>query len=272
LKLSFKVSKLTIIFSLYVIISASYMYQVMNFIRFDLWFQKKIISENFEKAILEKLEYYKEITKDSKEKEEDPVKKEEKEKKEKEERKTLINKAYIKNSKDGYYYLNKNLTEEEKIDLRNILLNLGKRDNLDIFIWIVFFIFGILLLIYLIKLKLNFFRLIIAIIVFGLGILYAFTISKYISERIHLIYFGTIGFLFTKDNLEESNIITIIYTIIWSMLIATFDEIFQLFLPYRVGDVRDIILGTLGGLWGGLAYLVLKIKNINIKKNNKDSG
>ncbi len=266
MKLSFKVSKLTVIFSIYVIISASYMYHVLNFIRFDLWFQKKIIAEKFERDILLKLEDNKDKKENSKENKEDPEKKEEKEKKENEERKELLNKAYILNSVDGNYYLNKNLTEDEKIDLRNILLNLGQRDNLDIFIWIIFFIFGIILIIYLIKLEINFLRLILAIILFGLGILYAFTMNKFISERIHLIYFGIIGFLFTKDNLEESNLITIIYTIIWAMLIATLDEIFQSFLPKRVGDVRDIMFGTLGGLWGSIIYIILKIKNIIIKK------
>ena len=53
-----------------------------------------------------------------------------------------------------------------------------------------------------------------------------------------------------------------------------FYEVFQLFLPYRVGDVRDIVFGVLGGLWGGVIYITLyikiKFKNNNIKmKENK---
>ena len=55
MRLSFNVSKYTIIFSLYVIISASFMYHLLNFIRFDLWIPRKITYENFEENILKKL-------------------------------------------------------------------------------------------------------------------------------------------------------------------------------------------------------------------------
>lgn len=268
MKFSFKISKLTIIISLYVIISASYMYQVMNFIRFDLFFPKRIVSEKFKNDVVGKLEEYKYKKEDLKKikSEKDLEKIQKKEKKVIEERKIIIKKAFIRNSVDGYYYLNKHLTEDEKFILRKILLSSGYRDNLEIFIWIIFCIFGIILIIYLIKLRISFIRLILAVIVFGLGMLYASTINLNIVERMHLIYFGIIGFLFIKDNFGDSNITSIIYALIWAMLIAALDEIFQSFLPKRVGDVRDIIFGTLGGLWGSIIYVILKINKINIKK------
>lgn len=237
------------------------MYQLLNFIRFDLWIPKKIVYENFEKNILEKLNEF-EDEKGKKKKDEN-----------KEENDDEINKInlmknkYTYNAGDGYYYLNKKLTIDDKEEIRQIFLELGKKDILPVLIWIVFCIVGCVLLFYLIYLRINIIRIFLIFVIFGLGLLYAFTINKYISERIHLIYFGIIGFLFTKDNFDEIGLWTVVYTMLWAMIIAALDELFQLFLPYRVGDVRDIIFGVLGGLWGGMIYSVLNFKSL-IKRNN----
>ena len=260
MRLSFKVSKYTILFSLYVIISASFMYQLLNFIRYDLWIPRKIVYKEFKEDILKKLENIKKDKENKKEKIKDIINKID-----------VMNKSYTYNEDDGYYYLNKKISIEDKEEIRYVFLVLDKKDILPIFIMVIFSIFGFVLLFYLISLKINIVRIILACIIFGLGLLYTFTINKYISERIHLIYFGIIGFLFAKDNFEELESWTILYVMLWAMIIATLDEIFQLFLPYRVGDVRDVIFGVLGGLWGGVIYITLYIKKIfkfnNIKRD-----
>jgi hypothetical protein len=143
-----------------------------------------------------------------------------------------------------------------------VFLILDKKDILPIFIFIVFCSVGCVFLIYLFKLKIHYVRIICACIIFGLGLLYTLTINKHISERIHLIYFGIIGFLFAKDNFKELGILTLAYTILWALIIASLDEIFQLYLPKRVGDIRDIIFGISGGLWGGIIYITLYIEKI----------
>ncbi len=250
MNISFKVSKYTIIFSIYVIISSSFMYHLLNVIRYDLWIPKKITYTNFEDNILKRLNEIKKDKINKKEKLDDINNKID-----------IMEKSYINNN-DGYYYLNKKISIDYKEEIRYVFLILDKKDILPVFIWIVFGIVGCILLFYLIRLKVNILRIILVCITFGLGLLYAFTINQHFSERIHLIYFGIIGFLFTKDNFDDNQLWTILYTILWVMIIAALDEIFQLYLPKRVGDVRDIIFGVIGGIWGGMIYMVLNIKSL----------
>ena len=174
------------------------MYQLLNFIRFELWLPKKVISQEFEQNVLEKL---KEIEDKKNEEKEKNSKKEKKDKKD--DNKKMLKKmrdSYTYSSRDGFFYLNKKLSIDDKEYIRQFFLDHGRKDILPLLIWILFGIFGLVLLFYLIRLKINTIRIILTFAVFGLGIVYAFTMNKYISERIHLIYFGIIGFLFTKDN------------------------------------------------------------------------
>ena len=103
MRLSFKVSKYTIIFSLYVIISASYMYQLLNFIRFDLWIPKKIAYKEFEDDILKRLNEIKKDKENKKEKLDDIINKID-----------VMKRSYSYNEIDGYYYLNKKINIEDK--------------------------------------------------------------------------------------------------------------------------------------------------------------
>lgn len=253
MKISFKVSRYTILFSLYVIISASFMYQLLNFIRFDLWIPKKIAYIDFEDNILKKLDDIKKDKENKNEKLDDIINKI-----------NVMNRCYSYNEIDGYYYLNKKISIEDKEEIRYVFLVLDKKDILPVFISIIFIIFGFVLIFYLIRLKIKISRIILACFIFCLGLLFTYTINEHLSERIHIIYFGTIGFLFAKDNFEELKLWTLIYVAFWVLIIATLDEIFQMYLPYRVGDVRDLILGVSGGLWGGIVYLTLYL-NIDFK-------
>ena len=80
------------------------------------------------------------------------------------------------------------------------------------------------------------------------------------SERIHLILFGLIGFLFTKDNLEDRLVKIIPFSLLFGFFAASVDEMFQLFLPYRVGDIRDVLFGGLGSLWGSIVCISVKFR------------
>ena len=77
----------------------------------------------------------------------------------------------------------------------------------------------------------------------GLTLAYFLEIPE---ERIHLIKYGLIGALVYRD--LNSRIVTILFGI----GIACLDEFFQYLLPYRVGDLRDVLIDTLGIIWGML--------------------
>ena len=68
------------------------------------------------------------------------------------------------------------------------------------------------------------------------------------EERIHFLEYGILGFLVFKAIGKE--IKQIILALIFIILIGSIDEFIQYLLPNRVGDVRDIIMNSIGGIIG----------------------
>lgn len=134
---------------------------------------------------------------------------------------------------------------------------------LTIIILIGFLVAFIVILIYLIKQK-KLLRIIPAAVVVGLIILYSFTLDI-IAERIHLIQFGFVGFLISLDNLKENKLKNYFFVFLWCFILASLDEVFQYFLPSRVGDVRDVWTGFFGSIIGVVLYLALFLQ-LNFKK------
>ena len=68
-------------------------------------------------------------------------------------------------------------------------------------------------------------------------------------ERIHFIEYAVLGILISRAvNLRTLH--GIIATCCLIILIGVVDEIIQWFLPNRVGDMRDVIMNSVGGLSG----------------------
>ncbi len=68
-------------------------------------------------------------------------------------------------------------------------------------------------------------------------------------ERIHFIEYAVLGLLISRAvNLRTLH--GIIATCCLIILIGVVDEIIQWFLPNRVGDMRDVIMNSVGGLSG----------------------
>ena len=99
-------------------------------------------------------------------------------------------------------------------------------------------------------------------LVFVAGLVYAasFDIAE---ERVHLIKYGTLGFLFSRDMSPWYSRNTPLIAVMFTLAVAAIDEIFQHFLPYRVGDIRDVMFGGIGGLWGSLIYCFFKTNSRN---------
>ena len=68
-------------------------------------------------------------------------------------------------------------------------------------------------------------------------------------ERIHFVEYAVLGLLISRAvNVRTLN--GIIYTGCLVTLIGAVDEIIQWFLPNRVGDMRDVIMNSVGGFSG----------------------
>lgn len=70
------------------------------------------------------------------------------------------------------------------------------------------------------------------------------------EERVHIILFGFLGFLLGVHSQRPA-----LQWILLGLIIAALDEGLQALLPYRVGDLRDIILNSLSLLLGALVAL-----------------
>ncbi len=84
---------------------------------------------------------------------------------------------------------------------------------------------------------------------FGLAVAYTFEITE---ERVHLIKYGALGFLVFRDLGRWYGSWSLLLAAVYAFGIAGIDESIQFYLPYRVGDIRDVIFGGLGGVWGAL--------------------
>lgn len=95
--------------------------------------------------------------------------------------------------------------------------------------------------------------LLLSLLIIGLVLMWKI---KIIEERIHIFEYGLLGWFAGRDLISKGNKAK--GAILACTLIAIFgiiDEVFQKILPYRVGEVRDVILNGLGGLWGISLYI-----------------
>ena len=91
------------------------------------------------------------------------------------------------------------------------------------------------------------------------------------AERLHFIQYGLLGMLVSRAY-EISSFKILLASGLFIMSVGLVVEIIQWFLPNRYGDIRDVVMNSLGGvsgLWlGQFLYWEEKyLKNIFIKNN-----
>lgn len=82
--------------------------------------------------------------------------------------------------------------------------------------------------------------------------------------------FFSAGFLYTYNSLK--NIKTPIISVIFVLIYAIFDEVHQMFVPMRSGQLTDVLLDTLGGIFGAVLmniFLLLIVKFMEAKNEIK---
>ncbi|MBU1124486.1 MAG: VanZ family protein [Candidatus Omnitrophica bacterium] len=79
--------------------------------------------------------------------------------------------------------------------------------------------------------------------------------------RMHILLYGFLGWSACVDFLgKKRTALRIICAILLCVLVGYLEELFQLILPYRYYDNWDVVLNSLGSLWGIALYLLGKKK------------
>jgi len=81
------------------------------------------------------------------------------------------------------------------------------------------------------------------------------------EEKIHFIEYGTLSWLAARDVMKKTeNKKMLLIALGFSIAIGIIDELFQLVLPRRFFDVRDILFNTMGSAWGIILYMCRPVK------------
>jgi hypothetical protein len=112
-----------------------------------------------------------------------------------------------------------------------------------------------------IQARLSLFRIILVAIVCALA--YAFSWSQpYMTEKAHVLEYGLLAWLALRDFCKgKQNVaICVLYAAIFVLIVGSLDEGFQKLLPYRVGEIRDVLTNLLSGSLGISLFLACRKK------------
>lgn len=111
-------------------------------------------------------------------------------------------------------------------------------------------------LIFATKKNIHFIKTPLTILVLIMGLILAWQ-TEYSAEKIHLLEYGVLGWLAANDLLKiNRKEIAIILASFFCLDVGILDELFQAVLPYRVCDIRDVVMNSIGGIWGIILYLL----------------
>lgn len=136
-----------------------------------------------------------------------------------------------------------------------IKANIGERGFL-ILAGIIFVIFGLSLLIFVIRNRPKLINILLFAILLIIGIVLAWRI-KIPVEKIHILEYAALGWIAGRDLIKRNKKIKgILLAYAICMAVGVVDELFQKLLPYRYCDLRDVLFNSLGSSWGVILYLI----------------
>ncbi len=92
------------------------------------------------------------------------------------------------------------------------------------------------------------------LIVLLLAAVFAALMMPIPEETLHIVKYGGLGFL--AQALVHKQGVSNRLALVFLLAISIFDEVIQHYLPYRVGDLRDVGLNIVSGLWGASIILI----------------
>jgi len=139
--------------------------------------------------------------------------------------------------------------------LNFLVKNLGW-SGIKMMLGCLFLVGGVAAFFYLYKSRPSVMRIFLFLCILGAGFFYALRM-EIIEEQLHLIKYGLLGWFTIKDIVKPVKIpFRVLIAVLFCLSIGGIDEIFQIFLPWRVGDIRDVLLAGIGGMWGTTLFLI----------------
>jgi len=96
-------------------------------------------------------------------------------------------------------------------------------------------------------------RTLLAVVAIALTAWYLSTFDV-VEERVHFFKFALLAFLACRDNRDRGATRALVTGAVFALLIGALDEVFQHYIPGRVGDPRDILFDAIGGAWGAACW------------------
>lgn len=101
----------------------------------------------------------------------------------------------------------------------------------------------------------------IALLPLTAALLFAYSM-EIVEERIHIVKYGILGFLLFRDFSTGTPTSRYSLSLVWGLSIGVVDESFQWILPYRVGDIRDVIFNSLSVVLGAMTSHSLNYRSL----------
>ncbi len=123
----------------------------------------------------------------------------------------------------------------------------------------LFFLVALSYMAYIFRRKIPVFRIALSILIFAFAYMLILN-QPYFTEKIHVLEYGILGYLAFRDLSKRYKKIfkNILLAIFFISAIGTLDETFQKFLPYRVGEIRDVLTNVVSGLLGIFQYFIYR--------------
>jgi len=92
-------------------------------------------------------------------------------------------------------------------------------------------------------------------IVYALAVVFAWK-QPYVTEKTHILEYGVLGWLAMRDYSKKGGIRLrgMAYALIFVIIVGCLDEGFQKIIPWRVGEIRDVLTNLVSGIFGMILY------------------
>ena len=146
--------------------------------------------------------------------------------------------------------------------MRQVWEFLGKafgQNNVKIFCLLLFLTTTILIITYIIRFHFSILRIIVTLAVIIFAFIFAWR-QPFFTERMHILEYGLLGWLAVRDfSKNKPALKAAFFAILFVFLVGSIDELFQKLLPYRVGEIRDVITNIISGALGIILFQCNKI-------------
>jgi VanZ family protein len=152
----------------------------------------------------------------------------------------------------------------------NFILSYANREMLSVILWLAAAFIFIFIMFYFIRMRAGKRRLVVLLLALTSCCLYLRSIGI-VEERVHIFQFALLGWMASNDFKRFKPVPSLIISLLFCMLVAGIDEAVQHYLPYRYGDMRDVVFAGWGSFFGSILYRIKPqpVREYRRRRNNK---